>query len=150
MDLKQLQKIIEIFESSSLSELEIEEAGTRFRLAKQSKDWAAENMVKSEVASPSKEVQEAKPRKKGLKEKKPLVSVRSPLVGTFYSAPSPEEKPYVEVGDEVIVGQTLCILEAMKVMNEITSEVEGRIKEILVKDGHPVEYDQELFLVEEG
>jgi acetyl-CoA carboxylase biotin carboxyl carrier protein len=69
-------------------------------------------------------------------------------VGTFYRAPSPEEKPYVEVGDEVVVGQGLCVIEAMKVMNEITSEAEGRIKEILVKNGHPVEYDQELFLIE--
>lgn len=150
MDLKQLQKVIEIFESSFLSELEIEEGGTRFRLAKQPKGWSAKAMVESEVASQSKEVQAIKPRKKELKEKKPLISVRSPLVGTFYRTPSPEEKPYVEVGDEVVVGQTLCVIEAMKVMNEITSEAEGRIKEILVKNGHPVEYDQELFLIEGG
>jgi len=148
MDLKQLQKVIEIFESSSLAELEIEEAGMRFRLAKQPKGSSAKAMAKSEVVSQSKEVQEAKPRKKPLKEKRPLISVRSPLVGTLYRAPSPEEKPYVEVGDEVVVGQGLCVIEAMKVMNEITSEVEGRIKEILVKNGHPVEYDQELFLIE--
>ena len=148
MDLKQLQKVIEIFESSSLSELEIEEAGMRFRLAKQPKGWSAKNMVKSEVVSQSKEVPATKPGKKPLKEKRPLISVRSPLVGTFYRAPSPEEKPYVEVGDEVVVGQGLCVIEAMKVMNEITSEAEGRIKEILVKNGHPVEYDQELFLIE--
>ncbi|MFQ5834926.1 MAG: acetyl-CoA carboxylase biotin carboxyl carrier protein [bacterium] len=150
MDLKQLQKVIEIFESSSLSELEIEEAGMRFRLAKQLKGSSAENIVKSQVASRPKELEGAKSRKKQLKEKIPLISVRSPLVGTFYRAPSPEEKPYVEVGDEVVVGQTLCVIEAMKVMNEITSEAEGRIKEILVKNGHPVEYDQELFLIEEG
>ncbi|MFQ6067074.1 MAG: acetyl-CoA carboxylase biotin carboxyl carrier protein [bacterium] len=149
MDLKQLQKVIEIFESSSLSELEIEEAGTRFRLAKHPKGGSFKNMVKSEVATQSEEVQAMKPRKKPPKEKKPLTSVRSPLVGTFYRAPSPEEKPYVEVEDEVMVGQTLCIIEAMKVMNEITSEVEGKIKEVLVKNGHPVEYDQELFLIEE-
>jgi acetyl-CoA carboxylase biotin carboxyl carrier protein len=149
MDLKQLQKVIEIFESSSLSELEIEEAGTRFRLAKQSKEGSLKNVVKSEVASQSEEVQVTKPGKKPLKEKKTPISVHSPLVGTFYRAPSPEEKPYVEVGDNVVVGQTLCIIEAMKVMNEITSEAEGKIKEVLVKNGHPVEYDQELFLIEE-
>jgi acetyl-CoA carboxylase biotin carboxyl carrier protein len=148
MDLKQLQKVIEIFESSSLSELEIEEGETRFRLAKQPKGLSAENVVKSEVVSQSGKVQEAKPKKKPLREERPLISVRSPLVGSFYRTPSPEEKPYVEVGDEVVVGQTLCIIEAMKVMNEITSEAEGRIKEILVKNGHPVEYDQELFLIE--
>ncbi|MCD6082956.1 acetyl-CoA carboxylase biotin carboxyl carrier protein, partial [Candidatus Aerophobetes bacterium] len=77
-----------------------------------------------------------------------LFSVRSPLVGTFYRAPSPEEEPFVEVGDEVTEGQTLCIIEAMKVMNEITSEVSGKVKKILVENGQPVEYDQELFLIE--
>ena len=76
--------------------------------------------------------------------------MNSPLVGTFYRQPSPEEEPFVEAGDRVEVGETLCIIEAMKVMNEIASEVEGRVKKIMVKDGHPVEYDQELFLIEEG
>jgi acetyl-CoA carboxylase biotin carboxyl carrier protein len=71
------------------------------------------------------------------------------LVGTFYRAPSPEDEPFVEVEDKVIKGQTLCIIEAMKVMNEITSETEGMIKKILVENGQPVEYDQELFLIEE-
>jgi len=80
-------------------------------------------------------------------EERSLFYVRSPLVGTFYKTSSPEEEPFVEVGDEVSVGQTLCIIEAMKVMNEITSEVAGKVKEILVENGHPVEYDQRLFLI---
>ena len=82
-------------------------------------------------------------------EKEELVAVRSPLVGTFYMAPSPDEDPFVEVGDEVNAGETLCIIEAMKVMNEITSEIKGTVREILVGNGHPVEYDQKLFLIEE-
>ncbi len=140
MDIKQLRKIIKVFEESSLSELEIEEKGTRFKLVK-----STGPPVKEREKSFS--IQE-KIETEGKKEEEKLFSVRSPLVGTFYRAPSPEEEPFVEVGDEVTEGQTLCIIEAMKVMNEITSEVSGKVKKILVENGQPVEYDQELFLIE--
>ena len=142
MDLKQLKKVIKIFESSSLSELELEEGKTRFRLTKGRKEKGAIAEGKSDSIIEDKGIEE--------KERKEFFSVNSPLVGTFYRSPSPEEEPFAEVGDRVEEGETLCIIEAMKVMNEITSEVEGRVKEIMVKDGHPVEYDQELFLIEEG
>ena len=144
MDLDQLRKVIEIFESSSLSELEIEERGIRFRLAK---GGAQEIEVEKEIPhlKRKREAQKVE-RERGKKE---LVAVRSPLVGTFYRSPSPNEEPFVEVGDEVKTGETLCVIEAMKVMNEITSELEGRVREILVGNGQPVEYDQQLFLIEE-
>jgi len=145
MDLGQLRKVIEIFESSSLSELEIEEKGIRFRLAKGgTQDIEAEK----EIPHPKRKrgASERQERERGKKE---LVAVRSPLVGTFYRSSSPDEEPFVEVGDEVKTGETLCIIEAMKVMNEITSEVEGRVREILVGNGQPVEYDQKLFSIEE-
>jgi acetyl-CoA carboxylase biotin carboxyl carrier protein len=74
--------------------------------------------------------------------------VISPMVGTFYRSPAPDADPYVEVGDVVKVGQTLCIIEAMKLMNEIQSEVSGRVKKILVENAQPVEYNQVLFLIE--
>lgn len=145
MDLDQLREVIEIFESSSLSEMEIEEKGTRFRLAKHkggnsiiSKEENSVISEKEKIPSPT--------RDKEIEERS-LFCVRSPLVGTFYRTSSPEEEPFIEVGDEVSVGQTLCIIEAMKVMNEITSEVAGKVKEILVENGHPVEYDQRLFLI---
>ena len=77
-----------------------------------------------------------------------FVTVTSPMVGTFYRAPAPDEAPYVQVGDRVEVGQPLCIIEAMKLMNEIESEVAGRIREILVANGEPVEYGQALFIIE--
>lgn len=143
MDFNQLKKVIEIFESSSLSELEIEEGETRFRLAKEGE---GKGVIpgKKEVVSKDKKAERRKE-----KEGKRVFSVNSPLVGTLYRSPSPEEEPFVEAGDRVVPGQTLCIIEAMKVMNEITSEVRGKIKEILVENGHPVEYDQELFLIEE-
>jgi len=150
MDLKQLKKVIKIFESSSLSELEIEEGKTRFRLTKGRKEKGAIAERSSVSIIEDKRIEEKERKRKKEKERKKLFSVNSPLVGTFYRSPSPEEEPFAEVGDRVEVGDTLCIIEAMKVMNEITSDVEGKIKEIMVKNGHPVEYDQELFLIEEG
>jgi acetyl-CoA carboxylase biotin carboxyl carrier protein len=74
--------------------------------------------------------------------------VTSPMVGTFYRAPAPDADPYIEVGDPVTVGQTVCIVEAMKLMNEIESEVKGRVVKILVENAQPVEYGQKLFLIE--
>ena len=88
------------------------------------------------------------------KEKTPEISkpsgniVKSPMVGTFYLKPSPTSEPYVEIGKTVQKGDTLCIIEAMKLMNEIESEYQGKIKEILVEDGKPVEYGTELFIIE--
>ncbi|RLE08247.1 acetyl-CoA carboxylase biotin carboxyl carrier protein [Candidatus Aerophobetes bacterium] len=143
MDLEELERIIKIFETSSLSELEIEDKGTRFKLVKR----VRQRMSRESVSPPLKEKETIKRREE--KREKKQTFVRSPLVGTFYRASSPEDKPFVEVGDRVLKGQTLCIIEAMKVMNEITSEKEGRIKKILVENGQPVEYDQELFLIEE-
>jgi acetyl-CoA carboxylase biotin carboxyl carrier protein len=75
--------------------------------------------------------------------------VRSPIVGTFYRAPAPDAEPYVEVGQEVSVGSVLCIVEAMKLMNEIESDLNGRIAQILVENGKPVEYNQVLFMIEQ-
>ncbi len=150
MDLKQLKKVIKIFESSSLSELEIEEGKTRFRLTKGRKEKGAIAEKKSVSIIEDKIIEEKERKRKKEKEEKKFFSVNSPLVGTFYRSPSPEEEPFAEVGDRVEVGDTLCIIEAMKVMNEITSDVQGKIKEIMVKNKHPVEYDQELFLIKEG
>ena len=150
MDLKQLKKVIKIFESSSLSELEIEEGKTRFRLTKGRKEKDAIAGRRSVSIIEDKGMEEKEMKRKKEKEMKKLFSVNSPLVGTFYRSPSPEEESFAEIGDRVEVGDTLCIVEAMKVMNEITSDVDGKIKEIMVKNGHPVEYDQELFLIEEG
>lgn len=145
MDLEKLKRLIEIFEKSSLSELEIEEEGTRLKFVKPKEKEIVfpHTQIPTPPHTPREEVEE-----RDEEEKKKIVAIRSPLVGTFYRAPSPEEPPFVEVGDEVVPGQTVCIIEAMKVMNEIEAEVKGKIKEILVQNGEPVEYDQELFLIE--
>ncbi len=149
MDIKQLKEIIAIFESSSLSELEIEDKGTRFKLTKKISQESMKAISVEEKGKPSLEEALEGGEEEKIEEEKKLISVHSPLVGTFYGSSSPEEPSFVEVGDEVNPGQILCIIEAMKVMNEITSEVKGRVSKILVENGHPVEYDQELFLLEE-
>ena len=144
MNLEELQHIITIFEASSLSELEIEEKGIRFRLVKKgavSKPSDKERIAKEKLdtALPEQPVEKVGDRE---------ISIRSPLVGTFYRAHSPEEDPFVEVGQYVHTGQAVCIIEAMKVMNEITSSISGEVKKILVENGQPVEYDQELLVIE--
>lgn len=95
------------------------------------------------AAAPSAPVEASAPAAKG-------DTLKSPIVGTFYKSPSPDSDPFVKVGDVVSKGQTLCIIEAMKIMNEIESEFSGTIKEILVTDGTPVEFDQPLFIIEKG
>jgi acetyl-CoA carboxylase biotin carboxyl carrier protein len=143
MNLNELRDIIRIFDASSLSELEIEEKGTRFRLVKnvmETEKPPEEGMSISETVI---EQHLEGDQMRGLK-----VLVKSPLVGTFYRASAPEAEPFVEIGQHIHPGQTLCIIEAMKVMNEITSEVTGTVKEILVENAHPIEYDQELFVIE--
>jgi len=141
MNLEELQRIIAVFESSSLSELEIEERGVRLRLVKKGAPSTPYKEKPSELEPVQPPPEEEKPSDRE-------VSIRSPLVGTFYRAPSPEEPPFVEVDQLIRPGQTLCVIEAMKVMNEITSEVAGKVKKILAENGQPVEYDQELFVIE--
>ena len=142
MNLNDLRDVIRIFDASSLSELEIEEKGTRFRLVKNAARMKSAGeagaLPEATAAEPDVETQESEG----------LLIVRSPLVGTFYRANAPGAEPFVDVGESVHPGQPLCIIEAMKVMNEVTSEVTGTVKEILVDNGHPIEYDQELFVIE--
>ncbi|MBE0477532.1 acetyl-CoA carboxylase biotin carboxyl carrier protein [Candidatus Aerophobetes bacterium] len=144
MDLEQLKNIITIFEFSSLCELEIEERGVRFRLVK--KVSSPETSIPEFARSKEIEVTPTQEQPEKVSDKE--VIVRSPLVGTFYRAHSPGEEPFTETGEHIHPGQTLCVIEAMKVMNEISSEVSGNIKKILVENGQPVEYDQELFIIE--
>ena len=135
MNLKELKKIIDIMKSEDLVELEMEEEGSRIKLKRRG----------SEIKDVS---QSLSPLGKEEVELSKLVSITAPMVGTFYRAPSPEAGPYVEIGSRVKKGQTVCIVEAMKLMNEIEAEVEGKIIKIMVENGQPVEYGQPLFLVE--
>lgn len=140
MDIKKLKEFIKFMDDNSLSELEIEDEGKRIRLKKNSSDQsAAIAPTPSPVSSPAPEVQ---------KNKKNTLEIKSPMVGTFYAAPSPGAKPYVSLGDFVKSGKVVCIVEAMKLMNEIKAEVTGKIVQILVENGETIEFGQTLFTIE--
>jgi acetyl-CoA carboxylase biotin carboxyl carrier protein len=146
MDLSYLKKVIKLIEKSDVDEIEIEEEGKKIRVAKHRNSQipvTSPPIQPSNVASPTPLAAQpaAKPETK-------FHEVRSPIVGTFYRAPAPDAEPYVEVGQEISAGAVLCIVEAMKLMNEIESDVAGRMAQILVENGKPVEYNQILFLIE--
>jgi len=151
MKIEFIRKLVEIVEQSNIGEIEISRFGTRIRISKNGSRMIQAppvQVVEKEAPPPVKEPESEVEEKKEEKMPSNLVSIKAPLVGTFYRAPAPDAPPFVEVGDMVKPGQTVCIIEAMKVMNEIKSEVSGRIVEILVKNEEPVEYGQELFLIE--
>lgn len=143
MDFKEIRKLIDLMHDTALSEIEVEEAGRRIRVRRETPALAQE---KARPASPEKETPPAIETKK--EEQDGTVAVKSPIVGTFYKSPSPDADSYAEVGDIVKKGQVLCIVEAMKLMNEIESDVEGKVVEICVEDGTAVEYGEPLFKIE--
>jgi len=152
MDLSYLKKLIRIVEHSSVDEIEVEEEGLRVRVAKSSNHHGAGvNMqaVPQITAAPS-QPQGAAPPAAVQPEAAEIKyhEIKSPIVGTFYRSPAPDAESYVEVGQIVQAKQVLCIIEAMKLMNEIESDVAGRIVKINVDNGKPVEYNQVLFLLE--
>jgi len=140
---EELKKYVDFMKENGLTYLEVRKGD--FYLVLQ-----AGNGTVSEVKplSKSKISSETEHKKESPSEEENLVSVKSPLIGTFYRAPSPHSPPFVELGSIVKKGTTLCIVEAMKVMNEIKADCTGRIKKILVENGSPVEYGQILFLIE--
>jgi acetyl-CoA carboxylase biotin carboxyl carrier protein len=153
MDLEFVRHLIEAVDGSGIDTLEITRAGTRIRISKSPAQVGPVAVGPAPVsapaaapapAAPTTDTQEATPERKG----PALTDVKSPMVGTFYRAPAPEAPPYVEVGSMVSQGQTLCILEAMKLMNELECEVDGVVREILVENADPVEYGQVLFRIE--
>jgi len=140
MDKKELKELVDFMNEHNLSELEIEEEGKRIKLKKNSADSPI--LIKENITSQA--VQEDK----GQSRNKNTIEIKSPMVGTFYRAPSPGAKPYVDIDSEIKPGDIVCIIEAMKLMNEIKSEVSGRITEILTENAEPVEFGQILFVVE--
>jgi len=160
LDLEFVRQLIQAVDTSGIDTLEITRAGTRIRISKTptpvampmaaapAAAAAAGPAASSAPASAGQGSPGAAPTESSPHPTRNLVEVRSPMVGTFYRAPAPEAPPYVEVGTSVNEGQTLCILEAMKLMNELESEVEGIVREILVENADPVEYGQVLFRIE--
>ena len=140
VDLRKLKTLIELVETSGIAELEIQEGEERVRITRAVLPGPSTVMLPAPAgaATAAVEVPAAPPATEGH-------VVKSPMVGTFYRSASPGAKPFVEIGDTVQMGDALCIVEAMKLMNEIEAEFEGRIEEILVQNGEHVEYGQHLF-----
>ncbi|MDE1989243.1 MAG: acetyl-CoA carboxylase biotin carboxyl carrier protein [Betaproteobacteria bacterium] len=150
MDLRKLKKLIDLVEESGIAELEITEGEEKVRIAKAGSGHAYVAahpahypLPPQAAAAPAAAVASAEapaPEEEGH-------VVKSPMVGTFYRSPSPGSPPFVELGQSITEGQTLCIIEAMKLLNEIESDVSGTVKRILVENGQPIEYGQPLFII---
>jgi len=147
MNLKEIKEIINLMNEHNLSEIEVEKGEYKIKLKRSSANdpeivvektpLPAQVSMPAEIPSQAPEAEESK-----------LVEIKAPIVGTFYRSPSPEAASFVEVGQEVEVGEVVCIIEAMKLMNEIKSEVKGKIVDILAENADPVEFGQILFLIE--
>jgi acetyl-CoA carboxylase biotin carboxyl carrier protein len=155
MDLQYLKKLIRLLEHSGIDEIEVDEEGVKIRVSKNSLKGAGQPIIISGGAMPASAVSAvpaaasapASPEAPAEKTT-PVHEVRSPIVGTFYRSPAPDADSYVEVGQVVEKGTILCIIEAMKLMNEIESDVAGRITKVCVDNAKPVEYNQPLFIIE--
>ncbi|HOP22461.1 MAG TPA: acetyl-CoA carboxylase biotin carboxyl carrier protein [Gammaproteobacteria bacterium] len=154
MDIRKIKKLIELLESSSLAEMEIHEGKESVRLSRHSQSVATAQPV-SVVAQPvtTPKAAESAPventessNESSVREESGHIQ-RSPMVGTYYASSSPEADPFVKVGQKVKVGDTLCIVEAMKMFNQIESEFSGTVTKILVENGQPIEFDEPLFVI---
>ena len=148
MNLKEIREMINLMNENDLTEIEVEREGTKIKIRKGSSE-----VYESIGKSPSRYRVETQPPPPDSKEAQQTINtnrkeVKSPMVGTFYRAPSPEAPSFVEVGDIIEVGQVVCIVEAMKLMNEIKSEIRGKVIDIPVDNAQPVEFSQTLFTVE--
>jgi acetyl-CoA carboxylase biotin carboxyl carrier protein len=161
MDFKQIQELIKMINKSNIGEVSIEEKG--FKLTIKQKEEAVQQVIAAPihqqpiaamaavpVATPQPQAASAaeKPAKAADAPAGNTVTIKSPMIGTFYRSASPDKPPFANIGDEVTPGKVVCIIEAMKLFNEIESEISGKIIKVLVEDASPVEYDQPLFLVE--
>lgn len=164
MDFKQIQELIKIMGKSELSVLKIEQDNFKITLKKGVETvtvhQTAPQVTQRQVVAESETIQTAEEREattaaakpskseKGAGAEDKYITIKSPMVGTFYRSPSPDKEPFVKVGDIIHKGDHICIIEAMKLFNEIESEYEGKVVKVLVEDAKPVEYEQPLFLIE--
>jgi acetyl-CoA carboxylase biotin carboxyl carrier protein len=157
MDLNEIKRLIQLVQKSGIGELEVTEGGRTIRISASpvvASAGPAQYVMSAPAgyappaAAPVPPAPAAAPAAEPVKTDAHLVPVVSPMVGTFYRSPAPDADPYVESNSSVEIGQTVCIIEAMKLMNEIESETRGRIARILVENGSPVEYGQALFLID--
>ena len=150
MDIRKVKKLIELLEESNINEIEIKEGEESVRISRggsQLISAPAQYAAPAPVAAPAPAAPAAAPAESAVEAAPAGHSVRSPMVGTFYRAPSPTSSPFVEVGQSVKAGDVICIVEAMKMMNQIEADKSGVIESILVEDGQPVEFDQPLITI---
>ncbi len=157
MNLKEIKEMITLMNDNNLTEIEIEREGMKIRLKRGGATVSenASNIVIERAGRPEQNLvynapavpQAEQPAQPATSDKN-FIEVKAPMVGTFYRAPSPDADPFVEIGSDVEIGQVICIIEAMKLMNEIKSEVKGKVKEILIDNGDPIEFGQVLFRIE--
>jgi acetyl-CoA carboxylase biotin carboxyl carrier protein len=151
MDIRKVKKLIELLEESGISEIEISEGEESVRISRYPKQAAISVAPALPMAAAPAPAAPAAPAAVPAPAAPPAKSghqVTAPMVGTFYAGPAPGAKPFVEIGTEVKPGDTLCVIEAMKMMNQIESEVAGRVVSVLVENGSPVEFGQLLFVIE--
>jgi len=146
LNLNELKELLELVLEKGITEFELEEKGVRLRIKKGLEPPAPVELVEAKPSSPIAAPLVPAPNPPGESlEEAGLTLVRSPMVGTFYRSPEPSAPPFVQEGDRIRAGQVLCIIEAMKLMNEIESEAAGEIVRVLVENGQPVQYGDELF-----
>ena len=143
MNLKEIKEMISLMNENGLQELEMERGDLKIRLKKTAGGTREERL--ESVAGALLPAETGESRTKSEVEGKGIFEIRSPMVGTFYRSSAPDAEPFIEVGQEIVEDQIVCIIEAMKLMNEIKSEAKGKIIEILVENGEAVEFDQVLF-----
>lgn len=152
MDIRKVKKLIDLLEESGIAEIEIKEGEESVRISRMPTGGLATQMTNfvapAPMAAPLPAAAPAAAAPAAAAPKRNEYVVSAPMVGTYYSAPSPGAKPFVEIGTEVKVGQVLCIIEAMKMMNQIECDKAGRVTAVMVQNGDPVEFGQPLFVIE--
>ena len=147
MDLRKVKKLIELLEESGLSEIEITEGDDKVRITKGGKRSPQVKAIETTQEAEAFSVTEPADVNAQTKNNNNFHEIKAPMIGTFYQSPDPDSEAFVKVGDPINEGDTLCIIEAMKMMNKIETDISGTIERILVQNGDPVEFDQVLFLV---
>lgn len=155
MDIKQIQELIKFVSRSGVNEVAIEQENFKITIKTNQAPTIVQATVPAQIApavvpaaAAPQPVAPTEPKAAPVEDTSKYITIKSPMIGTFYRSASPEKPSFVNVGDEIASGKVVCIIEAMKLFNEIESEVSGRIVKVLVENASPVEYDQPLFLVE--
>ena len=147
MDLRKVKKLIELLEESGLSEIEITEGEDKVRITKGGKQSPQVKAIETTQETEALSVTKPADVNAQTKNNNSFHEIKAPMIGTFYQSPDPDSEAFVKVGDPINEGDTLCIIEAMKMMNKIETDISGTIERILVQNGDPVEFDQVIFLV---